>query len=484
MTSMYIKDANKANSCTVSRNCSQNSSQNHSSAPFAISPSSFEHTLLSFLNELTPTNNEMMPTNNEIKSPENISKALNITLNKNKMDLFFKNTVSDIVKILRHTKHSLKCSFHIDVIFYLIQRRVQQAVPIDVKFSEAKAASEICGWERYRATSSFMTSYAVEIFKCFVNPTIALVGFILNILCMVVLREDGLTKPSNSLLLGVVIAASFYQISAINVLEVVQFMSGDMYKYEDHSCFIQMHPSLLICKYIFYYFENWGKCIYAPMYSLITVERLLAVFMPLKLRTVVTSKNVLISTGLVYFLWLPWVSIKTYSLYQMERVSMGSLTLLDHVSPLLSLLPNLPKLMFTEMVCNIVTRTLPVIFVFLGNVAIALKIHWALRTRCDLTMDRSNCRWSRQTSKVLLTTCLVFSSAHIVFIVVGTLLNYYLNASYTDAAMTLELDCIVLSNLLVTSNLFFILISTNKKLYGHFLRIMQRMYPRRLCATR
>ncbi|KAK0052066.1 hypothetical protein Bpfe_018396, partial [Biomphalaria pfeifferi] len=79
MTSMYIKDANKANSCTVSRNCSQNSSINHSSAPFAISPSSFEDTLLSFLNELTPTNNEM-------KSPENISRALNITLNKKKMD--------------------------------------------------------------------------------------------------------------------------------------------------------------------------------------------------------------------------------------------------------------------------------------------------------------------------------------------------------------------------------------------------------------
>ncbi|KAI8750537.1 G-protein coupled receptor [Biomphalaria glabrata] len=212
---------------------------------------------------------------------------------------------------------------------------------------------DLCDLKVYQQLASLTSRMLIEVLKCCVNPTLAAVGFILNLMSMMILREDGFNKPSNILLLGLVTSACFFQISVLNVPEIYEYMSGwKPYKYNKHVCFKRDSQVLLTLKQIFYFFGSWGEIVFTPMYTLITIERLLAVFMPMTFRTLVTKRNVIIAIVFVYVLWLPWVVFK-------------------------------------------------LIIVFIGNVAIAVKIKLTLMKRTKLTSIFRNEQWSKQTTKTL-----------------------------------------------------------------------------------
>ncbi|KAK6978753.1 G-protein coupled receptor [Biomphalaria glabrata] len=143
---------------------------------------------------------------------------------------------------------------------------------------------ELCDLKVYHELASLMSRTLIEVLKCCVNPMLAAVGFILSILCLMILRKDGFNKPSNILLLGLVTSACFHQISAWNIPEIYEYMSGEKpYQYNKHFCFKRDSQVLLLLRHTFYFFGSWGEIVFTPMYTLITVERLLAVFMPMTL---------------------------------------------------------------------------------------------------------------------------------------------------------------------------------------------------------
>ncbi|KAI8750535.1 G-protein coupled receptor [Biomphalaria glabrata] len=289
-----------------------------------------------------------------------------------------------------------------------------------------------------------------------------------------ILREDGFNKPSNILLLGLVTSACFLQISFLNIPEIYEYMSGgETYKYKKHLCLKQNDPVLHILRHVFYFFGSWGEIVFTPMYTMITIERLLAVFMPLTFRTVVTKRNVIIAILFVNALWLPWVVFKVYILYFIEGMTKDNFSR-DKYTEFLSI-DMYSFILNTQMVNGIINKYIQLIIVFFGNVAIAIKIKLALMKRIKLTSEARNERWSKQTTKTLLVTCLAHSSSEILCIVLLLVVNKYFEFFISDAVYLIAIDSFNLSYLLISLSLFFIFISNNRKLYGHFSRFIQKI---------
>ncbi|KAI8750538.1 G-protein coupled receptor [Biomphalaria glabrata] len=333
----------------------------------------------------------------------------------------------------------------------------------------------ICDLQFYNELVSLTSRILIEVMKCFLNPALATIGFTLNIVCVMILREDGFNKPSNILLLGLVTSACFLQISVLNIPEIYVYMSGKKpYQYNKHICFKQGSQVLLTLKQIFYFFGSWGEIVFTPMYTLITVERLLAVFKPMTFRTLVTKRNVIIAIVFVYVLWLPWVVFKVYFVHFVDSITMENYHIEKNLEFLTSLMKWIYQIMNAQMANGIINKFLQLIIVFFGNVAIAVKIKLALMKRTKLTSESRNERWSKQTTKTLLVTCLAHSSAEILSISLMYVVHFYFDLYNSDAVYLIAVDFFNLSYLLITSSLFFIFISNNRKLYGHFNLMLQK----------
>lgn len=243
-----------------------------------------------------------------------------------------------------------------------------------------------------------------------VTPAVSILGIIGNTLSLVILAKHGFHKNSNILLFSLAIS---------DILFMIGINGPPKPMYEWGSGGFQ-YPELTsrVLYYLYHCFDslNWGSgptSLFIPV--LITVERLLAVFLPLRFASIVTPRRTVVavltptvvSYGIQIYIrnWFRFVYVHD----SVRNVSVGLAVRTDmywsqrQVSKVLEMFLNL--LIFL------------VIFVFCGCVAIGIKIKMASNKR--LKMTNSVCgkqsgklepRTSR-TTKMLLCLCLFYTVA-------------------------------------------------------------------------
>ncbi|KAI8786081.1 G-protein coupled receptor [Biomphalaria glabrata] len=308
--------------------------------------------------------------------------------------------------------------------------------------------------------------------KYYVNPTLATLGLCQNILCIVVLNKDGFSKTSNLNLLSVIVAGSFQQLLSINIAEILEFDSGvDMYEaVSEVNCAKKINLVFQTLKNIFLFLGTWGQYVFFSTFLLITIERFLVVFLPLTFKTYVKKKCMVACLCIIFLMWLPFVLFKIICLH----ISEISLTLYS-TQPLTMDISWMRVCYYHSksiaITILVVSKLIPLFLVLLGSVVIAIRIKIILNKRSKLTNLPHKLSWSKQTTKVLLATCLLFSISDALQYILSYVAVHFVQDP--DIGFLLHSEFIYFSYLLTSCSTFFIFISTNKRLLHHCTKFIQ-----------
>ncbi|KAK6959089.1 G-protein coupled receptor [Biomphalaria glabrata] len=188
------------------------------------------------------------------------------------------------------------------------------------KYTENKTTSDSNPCQTYISFILSSSTGLLRTLKYYVNPTLAILGLWQNFLCIVVLKKDGFSKTSNLNLLSVIVAGSFQQLLSINIAEILEFDSGvDMYELVSaFTCVKKRNLVLQVFKHIFLFLGTWGQYVFSSTFLLITIERFLAVFLPLTFKKYVTRKSMVSCLCIIFLMWLPFAVLKISCLYSLE----------------------------------------------------------------------------------------------------------------------------------------------------------------------
>ncbi|CAL1541713.1 unnamed protein product, partial [Lymnaea stagnalis] len=232
-----------------------------------------------------------------------------------------------------------------------------------------------------------------------VNPIIGVTGLVGNILSAVVLVKSGLDKSSNILLLALAVADSFCLMGSINFPNLITLFSRE----------ISFMLYVLAITFQACYF--FGVQVSAAICTLITVERLLAVFYPLHFKTIVTTTRIWMAAIFAFVFWIPYV-VYISSLFNfifMFLIQLGMVVGLISFT-------RTDAMIFIEF--NLATpfgKFIPFAVVTVGSILIAVRVAVTRRKRKE--MMSSNLKASAKSSRTtvtLLTVCAVFSLTKIV----------------------------------------------------------------------
>ncbi|KAH9500509.1 hypothetical protein Btru_072105 [Bulinus truncatus] len=293
---------------------------------------------------------------------------------------------------------------------------------------------------------------------CFVNPVLAVTGFGANMLSIAILRHSGLNRPSNILLLALVVADSMSQMLIMNYGLIIELFGPDMefpvqcgWQYD-----IEINYFLLVSHIMFFFFGTWGQYVSSSIPVIITLERFLAVYMPITFKSVVTVKTSILCATFVFIFWLPWV-VFYLGLFQASTQS-SKIMLFSRTASLLS--DETIFTLFYYYICDNLSSWFPESLVIVGCVIIGIKVKITLSQRRQLTSSMRPVKWSSKTTKTLLATCAVFSMTRST----GSICNYLIseNDPLTYYIKKTFIDLLFLIN--SSSNLFVYVISDNKLL--------------------
>ncbi|KAH9502213.1 hypothetical protein Btru_070404 [Bulinus truncatus] len=312
--------------------------------------------------------------------------------------------------------------------------------------------------------------------SCYVNPVISILGFSANMMSIAILRRSGLRKPSNILLFGLVLADSLNQVTTMNYAQIL-LQSGPN-KRNPALCGWQygrtLNFFLVISRLVFYFCGNLGQYVCTVLPVLITIERILAVFVPLTFRKIVTPKTAAFSVLFAFLFWSPWLFFyMSYNEIYYLRISDDG----DDYAVYITISDRLLEIMDTFQLLNYyvfdsLESWVPIIFVTVGCVLISIKVHVSLKARRKLAASSAPTsltaiRWSPRTTRTLLTTCCVFAVTHVVY--------SFINYQVTSAGMVqywILVEWMNLLYLLNSSSNFFVYITSNKKLLQIILDIV------------
>ncbi|KAK6969902.1 hypothetical protein BgiMline_025518 [Biomphalaria glabrata] len=294
-----------------------------------------------------------------------------------------------------------------------------------------------------------------------INPLIAIFGLIGNVISIRVLIKSGLEKSSNILLVSLCVADSFCLISAVNIANIISFLPGkrptdfNMWEYSEQASYV-----LYILAIIFQICFFFGVPLSATIVTLITMERFVAVFYPLRFTSIVTKNRAWMAVAMSYILWIPYpVYISTFYRFLYREIIAWDLYVGNA-----SFLPN-DVIVFIEL--NLITPLgsyIPFILVTGGSLLIALRVKVTMKKR--QTMVSASAKTSAKRSKTtttLLTVCVVFSVTKFAS-VMAYVVEYtdQASAEVVNLRLTLGIVTILLDMLNASSN-FIIYIVCNKK---------------------
>ncbi|KAK6963848.1 G-protein coupled receptor [Biomphalaria glabrata] len=315
----------------------------------------------------------------------------------------------------------------------------------------------------------------LQVWNCYVNPICAIIGFTGNMLSIEILRRSNLKKPSNILLLSLVVADSFTLLSGMNYAEILmvwgpnlkyEYMAG--WQYGDN-----VNMFLCVSIIAFYFLAGYGSHVSSIIPVIITVERLLAVFLPITFKKIVTTKNAITAVVLSYIVCLPWFMAFTtyygYSKMYAEGEDYMAFVGLNSKYQQNEYIINL----FNHYILGTLTTWVPIAFVSISCTFIAVKVTVTLRARKQMSVQ-SKIQWSPRTTLVLLLTCLIFTIAKIIQ---SLIFVFILSAS--DEVFHSDFYFFVLGNymwyfvlVIGSSSNFFVYVLSNRKLMNIFVDII------------
>ncbi|BFZ04585.1 hypothetical protein BsWGS_07624 [Bradybaena similaris] len=241
---------------------------------------------------------------------------------------------------------------------------------------------------------------ALFVLLLFVIPAISAVGIVGNFCSILVLSKQNLKKCSNILLLGLAVSDLSSLFGINNIPRIIYTVFGkDSFPYSHYSSVILFIVSE-ICLII-----DYSSCLISltlPM--LITIERLITVFFPLKVSSIITPRRTFVSVLGVFVFWYGnfIYAIFWFELHDEFQISENRTVYVIIRSALFK--SDRDVVFKIEEVWAYMSMRIPAVFTFLGCIVIGIKIKFASVKRRQLTGKQTNESMNR-TTKTLLAVC-------------------------------------------------------------------------------
>lgn len=243
-----------------------------------------------------------------------------------------------------------------------------------------------------------------------ITPTIALIGIIGNCLSLFVIVKQGFSKSSNILLFGLAVSDILFMVG-------INGPAKPMYEWGSGG-FTYPEPTARALHYLYQFFDslNWitgpTSC---SIPALITVERLVAVFLPLKFSSIVTPRRTIIAvampliTSIAIQIYIRACFQFTYTFDSNRNISVGMSTRNDIFRAHRHVLKGF-EIFFNSFFVL-------VIFVGCGSIAIGVKVKLMAQKRKTMTNGFKGQNISKtedgmsRTTKMLLCLCVFYTFA-------------------------------------------------------------------------
>lgn len=296
-----------------------------------------------------------------------------------------------------------------------------------------------------------------------VHPTIAVIGIISNTCGLVVFVKDGLHKSSTIFLASLTLADSMTLLNALNptILIYLHLAEDFTIKYAGwpHSYHIALF--ILTLDQIMFFCVWLGLYVSLTLQPVITVERFLAVYFPLKFKRIMSSKNAKAIVLIVYLLWVPWILFYV-SCYTFQYTSSGLVTS-EHTEFCSTHWDTIQLWIYS--ILNNITTIVPLVIVLLGSLLICIKV--AQTTRKRRKMSTNHRSGTIRATRTLLTISLIFLVVNFTYFIVPICLGDRMENDWQFYVLV-NISLEILQYVGSSSN-FYVYIFLNKKYKSLFL---------------
>uniref|UniRef100_A0A2C9KF77 G-protein coupled receptors family 1 profile domain-containing protein n=1 Tax=Biomphalaria glabrata TaxID=6526 RepID=A0A2C9KF77_BIOGL len=259
------------------------------------------------------------------------------------------------------------------------------------------------------------TDKNVRIVLLYLRPTVGTFGLILNFVTFIILSKIGFRKPSIILLLSLTLADSLYLISSVNVVSLLARFNHDRLKYKYYGW--EISGALAMCVYILDRLLDvlylLGAYVSTGVPVLITFERLIATFFPLKFKLIVTSKRVLIINVALWLFWTPWV-LFSLSWTTLRTAVLPNGQMVTYKASAYESFNDFYFISFLNTyIFNILTTIVPISLVSLGCLVIGVKLKLIQHHRNLMVTSKETS--SRRTTLTLISVSIIFAVTSIIY---------------------------------------------------------------------
>ncbi|CAL1539598.1 unnamed protein product, partial [Lymnaea stagnalis] len=245
----------------------------------------------------------------------------------------------------------------------------------------------------------------------FVYPVLGFLGIAGNVVTGVILRRSGLEKPTNILLLALAISSISCLLPTIDIFSLLRqfnkmipqryYIAWEYEPGKSRFAYFCFHATTFI-----FFQSRYGNQVTSSICVLITLERLVVIFFPMRIKSIITLKRTLAVVIFVHLLWLPHLVLSI-------RACKARVIYFDDVDTyglLLSFEDN-DLLNNIELVADWLCGIIPVTVIVLGTVTMSVKLRFILKKRRRLTSSLRGTH-SLRLSKTLIVLCVLFCLCH------------------------------------------------------------------------
>lgn len=313
------------------------------------------------------------------------------------------------------------------------------------------------------------------IIEVIIIPIVSLLGLTGNLISIILIARDGVRKSSNILLIGLALSDMAYLAGRLFISFQHEFLEQpNLLPFRKYANYI-FFSMFLVCRI---FFLNVGiLCSYTfPM--LITVERLCAVFFPLKFQLIVTPIRTLVVVLVILCLYSaialfrcffyklsPWIE---YHDKRFMTISLSSV-----------LVRHQKEVNILGDIVNNLTGTVPITVLVLGSIAIGYKVKVASIRRArmmsqGLSEKENKVASQSRTTKTLLAVCVTFVVLATITFIHGLIVSRVWIQFYMRLVIASAKDIVLCIN---SSCNFFVYVFSNNKFRERLLALFTCRAP-------
>lgn len=270
------------------------------------------------------------------------------------------------------------------------------------------------------------TALVLKMLSYGITPIISLLGIVGNALSIMILKRHGLQKCSNVLLISLAFSDLCYVIGCNNIPKALYDLHG-----QGRFVYSRALSHFLFVFYFFFFLLDYGMGLVSlsiPM--LITVERLVAVYLPLRFPQIITPIRLWVSLFVVvlyHFSYLVYSCFYYKFEYRFDYEVNSTVGIMARSALFYkdqNVIPVLEEVYFSIKVQPL--------FTLVGCVLIIIKAKIASRKRMEMTSTNANKKsGSSKTTQTLLSVCFVY-----IFVCGVVALPAYIPENYMSYSLT------------------------------------------------